>query len=104
MNAVETHGQESPDEVFYNQVYDLLVAVGGANSRDRNDFMHSHAHSRQVNEYRFIGHLGFGGKYWRKTNTVNCYNEDETPERVALRQELNASLERLARRLGRHFE
>ncbi len=35
-------------------------------------------------EYRFQGSLGFGGKVWLYNGDypyVNCYKEDETPER-----------------------
>ena len=40
-----------------------------------------------VNEYRFCGNLGFGGKFRFNDDGemyVTCYPEDETPERLAM--------------------
>lgn len=64
---------------------------------------------RRVDEYRFVGHLGFGGKFWRNPGTrpdgswgerwyVNCYREDETPERKAAIARTNDRLWDLQRR------
>jgi hypothetical protein len=43
-------------------------------------------------EYRFMGALGFGGKFWQQSMTVTCYPEDETPERRAIIERANAAL------------
>lgn len=50
-------------------------------------------------EYRFQGHLGFGGKIWLnkgKTPYVTCYQEDETVGRKVLVKMANEELTRLA--------
>ena len=62
----------------------------------RADFLY-HASSSDDLEYRFQGALGFGGKFrnhgygWR----VDCYSEDETPERLAMIESANAALAEL---------
>lgn len=57
---------------------------------------------RVCNEYRFCGALGFGGKFRNNGNNnntpyVDCYQEDETPERRAM-------IERANRRLAELFK
>lgn len=44
------------------------------------------------NEWRFSGHLGFGGKYWSQRNDVTCYQEDMTEERRILIDKTNEKL------------
>lgn len=49
-------------------------------------------------EYRFMGHLGFGGKIWLnrgKAPYVTCYGEDETAGRKILIEAANLELENL---------
>lgn len=78
-----------------NKVYDLLVSIGGAYEPDRDNFVYHHTESKQgCDEWRFSGKLGFGGKYRGRYNRVDCYMEDETPERIKLMEELNAALEK----------
>jgi hypothetical protein len=53
-------------------------------------------------EYRFMGALGFGGKFRNNGNRndtphVDCYREDETPERLAMIERANARLAELFR-------
>lgn len=47
-------------------------------------------------EFRFVGSLGFGGKVWSTSRDrpayVNCYSEDETPERLKVIEQANARL------------
>jgi hypothetical protein len=50
-----------------------------------------------VKEFRFQGHLGFGGKLRLNGNRdgrpyVDCYREDETPERLAMIERANERL------------
>ena len=79
-----------------NKVYDLLVSVGGACESDRDNFVYHHAeYKHECREWRFVGKLGFGGKYWSDDNEVNCYIEDETPERIKLINELNDALSKI---------
>ena len=80
----------------FNKVYDLLVSIGGASESYRQNFIYHHARSSEpCDEYRFMGKLGYGGKYRRKTNKVDCYSEDETPKRRAIIEQLNAELAKL---------
>lgn len=43
-----------------------------------------------------MGVLGFGGKFWKGRDLwyVNCYREDETPERLAIIERTNEHLAR----------
>lgn len=76
-----------------NKIYDVLVEFGGANETMRNSFIYHHSESKDVcTEWRFSGKLGFGGKYHSQTNKVDCYREDETPERNQLITEINTLL------------
>ena len=81
---------------WFGSVFNLLAPIGGAHESMRADFVYHHARSNPpCDEYRFQGKLGFGGKYRRKTNTVDCYYEDETPDRRAIIERLNAELAKL---------
>lgn len=73
-----------------NKVYDLLVSIGGAYEPERDSFIYHHTEG--CSEWRFSGKLGFGGKYRSGYNRVDCYLEDETPERIKLMNELNSEL------------
>lgn len=76
-----------------NNVYDLLVSIGGAYEPDRGNFIYHHTESKGgCDEWRFGGKLGFGGKYRSGYNSVNCYMEDETDERKSIITELNCAL------------
>lgn len=79
-----------------NNVYDLLVSIGGAFESHRSDFIYHHCTNKDgCDEYRFMGKLGCGGKYRSKTNTVDCYTEDEIPSRIMLIEKLNSELKKL---------
>lgn len=84
---------------FLNKVYDLLISIGGADDSNnlRESFIYNHKDSKHIcKEWRFAGKLGFGGKYLSETNTVNCYPEDETPERLEIIKSLNVELKKLS--------
>lgn len=101
------------DEVTANQVYDILVEHAGLADHDyeREAFVHSQTHDHPVlghtTEYRFIGSLGFGGKFWRTPGRaydgawstevwrVDFYPEDSTPERLNVKEATNAALSKL---------
>lgn len=62
-----------------------------------------HQTRSHVTEWRFMGTLGFGGKFWRSTSKrpdgtwgelwrVDCYREDATPDRLATIKRANARL------------
>lgn len=70
---------------FYEKCYDLLVKHAGARSdpRERECFVWTFTQVEYPGtEYRFQGHLGFGGKFYRSGghHHIACYREDETPE------------------------
>ena len=75
------------------KVYDILVEVCGAKEDQRNHFVANQT-TDAIDEWRFCGKLGFGGKFRRydKRLYVDCYPEDETPERRAM---IDAANERL---------
>lgn len=78
-------------EEFANKAYDLLVSIGGADEKERRDFIH-HFCKVGCTEWRFQGFLGFGGKYRNPANIVTCYFETETPVRLEIIKELNEKL------------
>lgn len=59
-----------------NAIYNVLV-YAGAPEEERFSFVVEMTSERPTSEWRFCGHLGFGGKYRPETNTVDCYPEDE---------------------------
>lgn len=77
----------------HDKVYDVLVMEAGAfgHPDDKASFVYAHQ-ARGCREYRFMGSLGFGGKYRSRTNTVDCYPEDMTPERAEIIARTNAAL------------
>ena len=82
---------ESPEA--YAVVYARLVAECNAKEDRRADFLLYMAEPGR-REFRFSGNLGFGGKLSRDARglRVSCYQEDETPDRVARVKRLNAWL------------
>jgi hypothetical protein len=81
-----------------NAVYDVLVKHAGASEAARDEFVFMHVNGR-CDEYRFIGSLGFGGKFWRRDWRVSCYWEDATLARVEAIRVTNEALDRLRARL-----
>ena len=78
-----------------NVIYDMLVEKAGALESQRADFLRSWP---KCVEYRFMGHLGFGGKIYFMRDIpdlriyVACYPEDRTSERDRIIAEINAAL------------
>jgi 5'-nucleotidase len=84
------------NNTFYQQVYDILVYLGGAPEGMRDTFIYAHCHDKYpTKEWRFQGKLGFGGKYRSETNKVDCYSEDETTKRIELIKQMNETLTNL---------
>jgi len=77
-----------------NKIYDILVKYG-ANEYMRRSFINAHTCPDVCTEWRFMGELGFGGKYRSERNTVDCYREDETKERLKLIKKINKELEKI---------
>lgn len=81
-----------------SDVYDILVKIAGAtdDENNRSQWHHFWNERDQYHEYRFIGSLGFGGKFycdgrgagWR----VDCYPEHATPLRQTIIQNTNSAL------------
>ncbi len=94
-----THSEET-----LGKVYDILVESAGArdDAYDKRTFVHS-ALEWDYNfnfEYRFMGSLGGGGKIWLPLDGdpyVNCYRENETPERKSMMEETNRKLSALVK-------
>lgn len=85
------------NDIQADEVYDILVDIAGAPEGQREAFTFLIvSEGRRLEEWRFQGHLGFGGKFWQNTMTVNCYREDETPERLNVIYATNYHLTQLA--------
>lgn len=79
-----------------NKVYDILVKISGSREYWRDTFIYDHVIDRnECTEWRFQGKLGFGGKYRSRTNTVDCYKEDETSETLEIMRKTNEELSKL---------
>jgi hypothetical protein len=79
-----------------NQIYDVLLANCGPfpSYSNRDSFVREFTAKNHTKEWRFIGTLGFGGKFWDNNGKyyVSCYSEDETPERTRTIAVVNAKL------------
>ncbi len=64
-------------------IYDILTEKCGAPENDRMDFAYAQTQPDYPEEWRFSGHLGFGGKFWRNNGRryVTYYPEDQTEQR-----------------------
>jgi hypothetical protein len=79
-----------------NAIYDILVKHAGARESSMRDGFVWHHAENDCTEFRFMGSLGFGGKYYSRENRVDCYSEDETPERRVAIGRTNAALAEVA--------
>lgn len=94
-------GMNDVRQVF-DQVYTMLVETAQASEVYREDFISYHAARHAPDslvcalktEFRFIGNLGLGGKFWVDVEgfRVTCDPEDRTQERILLTRKLNESL------------
>ena len=79
-----------------NRIWDILVKDAGAHEHHRENFVHYLIEPvRHGHEYRFMGDFGFGGKlHYTPTRGawVSCYPEDQTDERKARIDSINAEL------------
>lgn len=87
-----------PKDIF-NKAYDILVEHAGASNLDhyREAFVEYFVTERHTTEWRFLGNLGFGGKFWRNDERyyILCYSEDKSPERDKVIEKVNALLKEL---------
>ena len=77
------------------RVFDVLVEEGGAPEHGREQFLFHYTRSDHPPvEYRFMGALGFGGKFWRANQHwyITTYSEDETRERRAFIEQADKRL------------
>lgn len=84
---------------YATEIAKILVEIGGANAEiaNENHFFIYYLTKESGQEYRFMGHLGGGGKfrvtYWGWK--IDCYSEDSNPKREALIEEINGKLKTL---------
>lgn len=85
-----------PEELA-RAVYAVLVELCGASARpdDIASFVAHCTSDTPGTEYRFVGSLGFGGKFRYPGMTVDCYPEDATPHRQAAIGRANERLAQL---------
>lgn len=78
-------------------VYALLVEHCGAYDREGSREMFVYHATRGCREYRFMGALGFGGKFYNDGRTwrVGCYPEDMTADRAERIDRANVALAKL---------
>lgn len=91
------------DEKQAADVYAILVECAGASadSIGRDSFIIHFTGDKPTNEWRFCGALGFGGKFRFPRMTVDCYREDENPERLEMIKRTNERLADLHADWGR---
>lgn len=81
--------------------YEILVTLGKAKPDDVHVFVLAVSDDPYpAMEYRFIGNLGFGGKFRNNGNNgdiphVDCYPEDFTEERARIIGAINAELRKI---------
>lgn len=90
------------DDATLGAIYDVVVQECGARESERPDFVQQSKFGTpdSCREWRFCGALGFGGKLRDRRFTydglprfyVDCYREDETPERRKMIDAANARL------------
>ena len=79
-------------EVQANAVYTVLEDICRARPEDRMSFVLEYTQGHRTAEWRLFGALGVGGKFRYPKFSVDCYREDETPERGAMIAAANAKL------------
>lgn len=82
---------------FFSKVYSVLVEYGKASEHMRDNFILSHISNQKYvcTEYRFCGIFGLGGKYRRRTNSIDYYSEDSSPELDEMEKQINALLKEI---------
>jgi hypothetical protein len=83
------------DAAAARSIYAILVREAGAWDQPIALAQFEYAMTEtDTHEYRFQGHLGFGGKFWRDGNRwwVNCYPEDLNAERRTIIERTNKAI------------
>lgn len=77
---------------YYELAYAILLGAGAPPSF-RDEFVRYFAEQPTGDclEWRFQGKLGYGGKFWKSAGRhyVDCYPEDQSPERAKLIEGVN---------------
>jgi hypothetical protein len=89
----------SADRTRSKAIYDILVAQAGAFADESDRYQFEQAYLDRESgfglEFRFQGSLGFGGKIRYTASTgwyIDCYREDESPQRNRVIASVNAAL------------
>lgn len=88
------------DEATAHACYDTLVELAGASGDPDNrrafvEYFGRRQDAGWSHEWRFCGHLGFGGKLYLSRwdgPHVDCYREDRTEQRAAMIAAVNERL------------
>lgn len=85
------------NDQLVNQIYDILIDTCEAPDGWKQFFVSAFTQHDPPREWRFQGCLGFGGKFrlTRDRCYVDCYPEDETPNRLDVISRANKQLEQL---------
>lgn len=101
---IRQHLNDAELTQFFLAVWNEVIGpiCGGKNDHVLDDFVMNHMlENYPATEWRFQGHLGFGGKFYTRHDlhcSVGCYPEDETPERRKIITRANEQLEALRTR------
>jgi hypothetical protein len=79
-------------ENYAREIFDILVEDVSANKNSLEEFLVWSENGER--EFRFVGCLGYGGKFWNYNDKwyVNCYSEDLTPKRQTVIDKVNDKL------------
>lgn len=90
------------EKSYFSEVYDLLCNLGGASMNEKERFIDAHLSKGRdkynmeiCREWRFCGYFGFGGKYRRRRNAIDYYQESETPKLNKLLNKINHELKEI---------
>lgn len=89
-------GYRDSEMNFDNFIYTVVKYLDEKNIKSEDDLINTRLRNWPILEYRFQGKLGFGGKIVHQTYSgfyVQCYREDETPERLKMLEDMNSWLE-----------
>ncbi len=81
-----------------NKIYDILITLGGASERMKDEFIYHHCESKDgCDQWWFNGKLGYGAKYNSRTNTIDfdCYLENKTISQKHLIKNINLELSKI---------
>lgn len=87
------------DAALFTRIYEVLIEHVKAHPSSQLEFLAFHLNAAKddpyrTTEWRFMGCLGMGGKFWCTWESfhVSMYSEDRTPARALAEQAANAAL------------